>query len=299
MGNRVFIKEMTVAKKNKKGKKKNTRKSRKTFRKAAKRNVPRPAPKFSPELHVAADANTLNHDVADLFVKSAREAVEKRGRFMVALSGGEGPVGFLRLLAEEPYRSDVPWDRTYVFWGDDRHVPLDHPDSNYKLCVDLLLSKAKVPPGRIFPMTDASKPAAKAAAEYETTLKRVFGSKGLPVLDFNLMGLGPDGHTASLFPNRPQLKEKRRWVVGYHVDAERKDRVTLTFPVLNASRLTVVLVPGNKKARILKDVLEGEFQPSKYPIQNLKAAPGGRLLFALDAAAAVLLSSKTQTLGES
>jgi len=278
--------------------KRKSSRARKNIRKAAKRGVARTGGRFVPEIHVSPDANTLNHDVADLLVKSAKEAVAKRGRFMVALSGGDGPVGLFRLLAAEPYRSEVPWDRTYVFWGDDRHVPLDHPDSNYKLCVDLLLSKAQVPPGRLFPMTDASQPVAKAAAEYERTLKRVFGAKGFPVLDFNLMGLGPDGHTASLFPGRPQLREKRKWVLGYHVDAERRDRVTMTFPVLNASRLTVALVPGNKKARILKDVLEGEYNPSKYPIQNLKASPGGRLLFALDAASAVLLKSKTEPLGE-
>ena len=278
--------------------KKPARKAKKGVRRTSKLAMKKPAAGFAPEIHVSPDANTLNHDVADLFVKAAKEAVAKRGRFMVALSGGDGPVGLFRLLATEPYLSEVPWDGTYVFWGDDRHVPLDHPDSNYKLCVDLLLSKAQVPPGRLFPMTDASLPVAKAAAEYERTLKRVFGAKGFPVLDFNLMGLGPDGHTASLFPGRPQLKEKRKWVLGYHVDAERKDRVTMTFPVLNASRLTVALIPGNRKARILKDVLEGEINPSRYPIQNLKASPGGRLLFALDAASAVLLKSKTEPLGE-
>jgi len=257
-----------------------------------------PAGRFSPEVKVSPDLNTLYHDVADLFVKAAKEAVMTRGRFMVALSGGDGPVGLFQLLATEPYLSDVPWDKACVFWGDDRHVPLDHPDSNYKMCLDLLLSRTTVPPARLFPMTDASMPPAKAAAQYEKTLRRLFGGKGLPVLDFNLMGLGPDGHTASLFPGRPQLREKRKWVVGYHVDAERRDRVTLTFPVLNASRLTVALIPGNKKARILKDVLEGDCDPKRYPIQNLKAVPGGRLLFALDGAAAVLLKVKTEPLGE-
>jgi 6-phosphogluconolactonase len=282
----------------KKPSKRHIRKSRRTARGTAKRKVRGPALGFSPEVHIAPDANALNHDVADLFVRAAREAVEKRGRFMVALSGGDGPVGLYRLLATEPYLSDTPWDRTNVFWGDDRHVPLDHPDSNYKLCLDLLLSRAKVPPARLFPMTDGVMPPARAAAEYEKTLRRLFGGKGFPALDFNLMGLGPDGHTASLFPNRPQLREKRRWVVGYHVDAERRDRVTLTFPVLNAARLTVVLVPGNRKARILKDVLEGALAPDRHPVQRLKAAPGGRLLFALDGPAAVLLDSKTERLGE-
>lgn len=253
--------------------------------------------RFSPELHIAPDENTLYHDVADLFVKAARAAVAERGRFMCALSGGDGPVGLFRVLSAEPYRSEVPWDRTFVFWGDERHVPLDHPDSNYKMGLDLLLSKVPVPPAHLFPMTKGSGTPAKAAAEYEKTLKRLFGGKGLPSLDFNLMGVGPDGHTASLFPGKPQLKEKRKWVVGYRVDAERKDRVTLTFPVLNASRLTLVLVPGGKKASILRTVLEGMPDPRRYPVQNLKGTPGRRLLFALDGRAAVLLRAKTASLG--
>ncbi len=252
--------------------------------------------RFEPEVLIAAGLNMLHHDIADLFVQTAREAVAKRGRFLVALSGGTEPVGLFRLLATEPYRSDVPWDRTYVVWGDDRHVPLDHPDSNYKMALDLLLSKVEVSPGHLYPMTDATQKPEKAAADYEKTLKHLTGAKGLPVLDFNLMGMGPDGHTASLFPQRAQLTEKKKWVIGYWVDKERKNRVTMTFPVLNASRLTVVLIDGPKKANLLKTILEGQREPDRYPIQHLKAAPGGRLLFALDNRAAMLLSKKPEPL---
>jgi 6-phosphogluconolactonase len=247
---------------------------------------------FKPEVHVAPDLNALYHDLADLFVRTAREAVEKRGRFMVALSGGESPTGLFRLLAGEPFRSEVPWGRTFVFWWDERHVPLDHPDSNYKMALDLLLSRVGVSPSRLFPMTDGVLPPEKAAYSYEKTLKSLFGSRGLPAFDFNLMGMGPDGHTASLFPKRAQLKERKKWVVGYWVDAERKSRVTLTFPVLNASRLTVVLIEGPKKANLLRTVMEAKPDPEKYPIQYLSTPPGGRLLFALDNRAAVLLSKR-------
>jgi 6-phosphogluconolactonase len=205
----------------------------------------------------------------------------------VALSGGSTPKGLFQQLTEEPVKSLMPWTKTYVFWGDERHVPLEHELSNFKMAKDLLLSKVPIPAANIFPMTDGMRPVEHTASLYEGKLLKFFGGK-TPVFDLNLMGMGDDGHTASLFPGVVQLNETKKWVVGYFVDESKKERVSLTFPVLNASRVTLVMIEGEKKAERLKDVLEGPKDPPRYPIQHLKPTDG-RLIFALDSAAASLL----------
>ncbi len=245
---------------------------------------------FRPEVAVCPTAQSLIEEAAHLFLETALDAVSKRGRFAAALSGGNTPKGFFQQISEEPYRSLVPWHKTHVFWVDEREVPLTHKDSNYRLAEEFLLSKVPIPKEQIYPMTDGRKPAQEAAHLYERTLKRFFGGANPPKFDFVLLGMGEDGHTASLFPGVTQLNEKDKEVVGYFVDEARKDRISLTFPVLNGSRLSVVMVEGEKKARRLKDVLEGPSDPPRFPIQYLRLKDG-RLLFMLDSAAASLLKS--------
>ncbi len=150
--------------------------------------------------------------------------------------------------------------------------------------------KHPYPPANIFPMTDGSQSVERAASSYEIKMGKFFGTS-LPRFDLSLMGMGDDGHTASLFPGMPQVNELERWVVGYFVDKVRKERVSLTFPVLNASRFLLVLLEGEKKAKIAKEVLKGPSDPPRYPVQYLRPKDG-RLVFALDEAAASLLKSK-------
>lgn len=246
-------------------------------------------PSFDPELKVYPTPQLLFEETAPFVMTVARDAADKRGRFVIALSGGSTPKGLFQQLCEEPYLSLMPWAKTFVLWGDERHVPLTHENSNYRMALELLLSKVPIPKANIFPMTDGSTSVERAAQLYESKLQRIFGShKDLPRIDLNLMGMGDDGHTASLFPGMPQLNEQKKWVVGYFVDESKKDRVSLTFPVLNASRVTLVMMEGAKKAQRLKEVLEGPKEPPRYPIQYLKPTDG-QLLFAMDKAAASLL----------
>ncbi len=246
---------------------------------------------FVPEIKVHATPEILVEETAHLFMQTSRNAVLERGRFVVALSGGSTPKGLFQHLSEEPYLSLVPWEKTWFFWVDERHVPLTDTTSNYRMTLENLLSKVPVPKEQVFPATDGSLPVEKAATAYEIKLRKFFGGAGLPQFDLALMGMGDDGHTASLFPRVEQLNESEKWVVGYFVDPEKKERVSLTFPILNQARLTVVLIEGIKKADRLKDVLEGSSEPPRYPIQYLRPAQG-RLIFAMDAAAASKLKKK-------
>ena len=243
---------------------------------------------FNPELRVYPTASLLYEETAPFVMKVAREAADARGRFVWALSGGTTPKGLFQQLAEEPYLSLMPWAKTYVFWVDERHVPLTDESSNYRLAQDFLLSKAPIPKTNIFPMSDGSQPVDRAASIYEIRLGKFFGTGALPRFDLALMGMGEDGHTASLFPGMPQVNELDKWVVGYFVDEAKKERVSLTFPVLNASRTLLVMMEGQKKAERVRDVLEGAKDPPRYPVQYLRPSEG-ELIFAMDATAASLL----------
>lgn len=249
------------------------------------------ASSFFPEIKIHSTPEILVEETAHLFMQLARTSVQERGRFVVALSGGSTPRGLFQHLAEEPYFSLIPWNKIFVFWVDERHVAFTDATSNYRMTQEILLSKVSIPKEQVFPMTNGSLPVEKAASAYEMKLRRFFGGDSLPCFDLTLMGMGEDGHTASLFPGMPQVNEQDKWVVGYFVDPEKKERVSLTFPVLNHSRLLVVLAEGAKKADRLKEVLEGPSDPPRYPIQYLRPVQG-RLVFALDAAAALKLKTR-------
>ena len=229
---------------------------------------------------------------ARLFTTRAAEAVSLRGRFTAALSGGRTPVELYSLLAREPFESRIPWACVHLFWVDERCVPPDHEESNYGMARELLLDHVPIPPANIHRMHGEMDPA-YAAARYEEGLRQFFASAGdaFPAFDLVLLGLGEDGHTASLFPGTRAVKETVRWVLGYHVDAQKGWRITLTPPVINAAREVVFIVAGGGKASVLRDVLEGPNRPDVLPAQIVRPG-GGEPLWMVDRNAAALLKRK-------
>jgi len=228
---------------------------------------------------------------ADEVLRAANEAVADRGRFAIALSGGSTPKALFNLLATNA-RTAMPWDRTFFFWGDERHVPPTDPESNFKMANEAMLSKIPVAPSNIFRVEAENPDAAAAAAAYEKVLMKFFSLQPgeFPQFDLILLGMGPDGHTASLFPGTAALQEKSRLVVANWVEKFKTHRITSTLPVLNAARAVAFLVSGTDKAEALKQVLEGNAPGEQYPSKLVKPL-NGKLLWLLDRAAASGLSA--------
>lgn len=224
---------------------------------------------------------------SELFVQ-AMAAVGNGGVFSVALSGGSTPRGLFALLASDPkWRAAVPWERTHFFWGDERYVAPDHPDSNFKMANDVLLSQVPVPDANVHRVRTELPSAAEAAADYEREVRTFFSlAEGeLPRFDLVLLGLGPEGHTASLFPGTRALTETQHLVVSNWVGKLDAERITLTAPVLNNARCVMFLATGDEKAPVLKAIFEGPYEPEQLPAQ-LISPTNGRLLWLLDPAAA-------------
>jgi len=232
------------------------------------------------------DLESLSRAAAELFVRQAELAVKSRGRCSVALSGGGTPKRSYELLAQPPFRDRVPWDRTHVFWGDERCVPPDDPRSNALLARQTLLEHVPLPPAQIHPFSCSPSPAA-AAAKYEALLRDFFGN-GPPRLDLVLLGLGPDGHTASLFPGDGALAEKDRWTRAVYPPAPGLHRVTFTPALINRAAAVVFLVAGAAKAGVLREVLQGPRDPRRLPAQLINPAEG-ELYWLLDRQAAAQL----------
>ena len=233
-------------------------------------------------IQVFADPEALSRGAADLLV-ARRTAVAARGRFSVALSGGGTPRRTYELLAAPPLRDQVPWDRVHVFWGDERCVPRTDPRSNARLAREAWLDHVPIPAGQIHPMDCAGDPAA-AARQYEALLREFFAGQP-PRLDLILLGLGGDGHTASLFPGTPVLEEQKRWVAAVYVAEQDLHRLTLTAPFINQAALVVFLVAGGAKAGVLREVLHGPQDPGRLPAQLIRPQHG-ELLWLIDLEAA-------------
>jgi 6-phosphogluconolactonase len=232
-------------------------------------------------LDIAGDAAALAHSAADWLVATARA---KEGSFAVALSGGSTPRPVYELLAAPPRRDLFPWSRTHWFWGDERFVPHDDPESNYRMVREAMLARVSVPETNIHAVpTEGIAPEAAAAA-YERELKSFYGAAALqperPLFDVVLLGLGSDGHMASLFPGSAMLEERKRWV-GAVIGVKPEPRITLTFPVLESSRHTAFLVAGAGKRAILERFLHRD---AALPAARLR--PGGTLRCFVDRAAA-------------
>jgi 6-phosphogluconolactonase len=245
------------------------------------------------EIRIAKDADEWGRQAADLTIEKMNENLKMKATFAIALSGGSTPRRLYAVLATMPYRVKVPWDRVHFFWGDERHVPPDHPESNYRMAYEAMLSKAPVPPENIHRIRAEYPDAEKAAEDYEQELIRAFGLEQgeLPEFDCVLLGMGQDGHTASLFPATEALEEQGRLVVANWVEEFSSHRITLPAPVLNNADLVLFLVKGEEKADTLKAVLEGEERPKKLPSQLIKPAHG-RLIWLVDEAAASRLGTK-------
>ena len=243
------------------------------------------------EIRTLNTPQELFEAAAELVASTASEAIAERGRFTIALSGGSTPKNLYNLLATNA-RSSLPWDRMFFFFGDERHVPPTDPESNYRMANEAMLSKVPVAPGNVF-RVEAEKPDAGAAATaYEQTLRKFFALEAgqIPAFDLILLGMGPDGHTASLFPGTEALQEKSKLFVANWVEKLKTHRLTLTLPVLNAARCVAFLVSGTDKAPVLKSVLEGDAPGEQYPAKLVRPAQG-KLIWLLDRAAASSLSS--------
>lgn len=236
-------------------------------------------------LHVFDDTEALVEAALDAFSGLAHAAVEKRGRFTVALAGGSTPRALYARLAQRP---ELPWDRVELCFGDERAVPPDHADSNARMVHETLTHEPFVDPAHVHRMR-AELPPAEAAADYEQTLRGLFADAELPRFDLVLLGLGTDGHTASLFPHTKALGERTAWVVDNHVDKLGVDRITLTYPVLNAADRVLFLVTGADKANALRDTLEGTAAIEDVPARGVRPS-SGNLMFLVDRAAASALS---------
>jgi len=243
------------------------------------------------KIKIAADRHELCRIAAAEILNSAKQAVRRNGQCTIALSGGSTPKDLYTLLAEDgSLRENFPWANTHFFWGDERHVPPDHSESNYRMAHEAMLSKAPVPPANIHRIKAENPDAAIAARDYERELRKFFklGVGKFPRLDIALMGLGPEGHTASLFPGTKALHEKKRLVVSNWVGKFFTDRITMTAPVFNLAHQVIFLIAGDDKAIPLKAVLEGKLEPEQLPAQLIRPAKGS-LLWLLDQPAAKYL----------
>ena len=232
------------------------------------------------ELRVHPD---LARAAAEHFVTLATAAIAARGQFVVALSGGSTPRATYTLLASDELAARVDWPRVRVLWGDERCVPPDHPESNYRMAREVLLDKIPIPAENVHHIR-GELPPDQAAMAYQAELEAVLGTGGR--FDLILLGMGEDGHAASLFPGTAALHEQTRWVVAHYVDKLSAWRVTLTPVAINAAAHVTFLVSGAGKAERLREVLDGPHQPDVLPAQIIRPTDG-RLLWLADAAAAV------------
>jgi len=241
----------------------------------------------SPEVRVLEDADALAQAAAREFLSATGEALRHAATAAVALSGGSTPRRLYALLADESFRRRVPWERIHFFFGDERHVPPDDPESNYRMASEAMLSAAPVPPENVHRIHAEDPSAETAARAYERDIEEHFrlAPGQFPRFDFALLGLGADGHTASLFPGTKALSETRRRAVSNWVGKLDTERITLTAPTFNAAAAVVFLVSGEDKAAPLRSVLEGAYEPAQLPAQLIRPA-AGRLLWLVDRPAA-------------
>lgn len=248
------------------------------------------------ELVRLASAAEVAKEGATRFADLATAAIGAAGRFTVALSGGSTPKDIHKTLAAPPYRDAIDWSKVYIFFGDERCVPPDDADSNYRMARETLLSQVPIPAENIFRMRGEANPA-EAAEEYAGQLHDFFKlaqpggatPESYPRLDLIFLGMGPDGHTASLFPGTAALQERNKSVTSNYVPKLDTRRLTLTAPAINRAANIIFLIAGEAKAPALKEVLEGEYQPQIYPSQLIRPSQG-KLTFLVDEAAAAQLT---------
>ncbi|MGH1517933.1 6-phosphogluconolactonase [Chryseobacterium sp. JK1] len=216
--------------------------------------------------------DTLYKKAADTFVELSEKSIQKHGKFTVALSGGSSPKVIFSLLATPEYAGKIDWSKVYFFWVDERWVSLDDEKSNFKMTLHTLLDKVPVNKDQVFPMYKDGIEPEEYAKEYETQLRNVLGEQG--IFDFILLGMGDDGHTASLFPGEAVLHEKEKWVAAYYLKSQEMFRITLTEPIINNAENILIITFGTSKKHALNEVLNGEYNPELYPLQLIEKKEG-------------------------
>ncbi len=243
-----------------------------------------------PQLEVLPDPASLAERAVEQFRDDAAAAIGKRGRFTVALSGGSTPRALYALLASQPFSHEIDWARTHVFWSDERCVPPDHPDSNYRMAADTLLNHVPVPVDQIHRMRGELAAPQQAARDYADELRTVFGRVAPPCFDLLLLGLGEDGHTASLFPGVAVPEDDVTLTAAVYVPTLNMWRLTLTLTVLNAAARVLFLVEGASKADALKVLIAGP-RSLHLPAQRVRPVNGSLVVLADQAAASALSKS--------
>ena len=250
-----------------------------------------PKASFPGELRVYGDVEQLASAAAELFIKVASDSIRARGCFRVALSGGYTPRRMYELLATKSLSCQVDWGRVYIFWGDERYVPADDHDSNYRMD-EALLRHVPAPSANIHRVPTEISPPSAAAAAYEDDIRQAFhDSTSVPQFDLVYLGLGANGHTASLFPHSAALNETSRLVLADFVAEVNTWRISMSAPLLNRGRAVAFLIQGQEKAEVLHEVLLGPRDPERLPAQRI--APEGKLLWMVDEAAAALASRES------
>lgn len=248
-------------------------------------------PQLKPEIQVFANPEVLTQAAATEFVRQANQAIQDRGRFTIALSGGSTPKSLYALLATQPWRDQISWNQVHLFWGDERHVPPSDSSSNFRMTQERLLSQVPIPHENVHRIKAENPDAQTVAAEYERDLKQFFqlSEHEFPRFDLVLLGMGANGHTASLFPGTDAVHEQSRLVVAPWVEELNTHRITLTPPVINNANTIIFFVTGAEKAAMLKAVLEGQYKPDRLPAQIVHPTQGN-VIWMIDQTAASLLS---------
>ncbi len=239
-------------------------------------------------IQIFPGVDELAHAAAALITTAAAESIKARDVFHWVLSGGSTPRTIFFLLNREPYVQKIHWDKVHLWWGDERCVPPVHQDSNYRMAYDAFIKYLPITESHVHRIQAELLPN-QAAQAYELLLREIFISNPFPVFDLVLLGMGEDGHTASLFPHTSALSETTRWVTENYVPRLDTWRITLTAPVINAARQVAILVSGESKAQTLKLVLQSPYKPEVYPIQMIQLENGTKT-WLLDAQAASQLS---------
>jgi 6-phosphogluconolactonase len=227
------------------------------------------------EVIVCQDVGELNRKAAEQLMRLASKAIQQSGQFTVALSGGSTPKALYSLLASPNYRDRIDWSRVHLFWGDERCVPPDHPESNFRMVQESLLSKIPIPSDNVHRMMGEKEPE-QAATEYEDHLRQFYhlARGGVPRFDLIFLGLGEDGHTASLFPGSAALDERDHLTATVYVERLKAHRLTLTLPVINAAAQVSFLITGENKSSIVKALLGADADSSKYPAGRVRPVNG-------------------------
>lgn len=212
--------------------------------------------------------DTLYKKAADTFVELSEKSIQRHDKFVVALSGGSSPKAIFSLLATQEYSDKIDWSKVYFFWVDERWVSLADEKSNFKMTLEALLDKVPLDENHVFPMYKDGVEPEDYAKEYEAQIRKVLGNEG--VFDFILLGMGDDGHTASLFPGEKILHEKEKWVDAYYLKPQEMYRITLTEPIINKAENILVVAFGESKKHALNEVLNGEYNPELYPLQLIE-----------------------------